>query len=130
MNTLEYARHRRLRHTASLRSLVRENQLHKSDLIYPIFVAEGEDIKREVSSMPGVFNLSLDHLTAEIEEVVALGIESVILFGVPHDHLKDEQVTVGLSLTVRSIMMRHYRFTSRQQSPKPEQVPTSSRHHR
>ncbi len=41
--------------------------------------------------MPGVFNLSLDHLTAEIEEVVALGIESVILFGVPHDHLKDEQ---------------------------------------
>ncbi|WP_323678794.1 porphobilinogen synthase [Exiguobacterium indicum] len=91
MNTLEYARHRRLRHTASLRSLVRENQLHKSDLIYPIFVAEGEDIKREVSSMPGVFNLSLDHLKAEIEEVVALGIESVILFGVPHDHLKDEQ---------------------------------------
>ncbi|KTR61513.1 delta-aminolevulinic acid dehydratase [Exiguobacterium indicum] len=91
MNTLEYARHRRLRHTASLRSLVRENQLHKSDLIYPIFVAEGEDIKREVSSMPGVFNLSLDHLTAEIEEVVTLGIESVILFGVPHDHLKDEQ---------------------------------------
>ncbi|KTR26255.1 delta-aminolevulinic acid dehydratase [Exiguobacterium indicum] len=91
MNTLEYARHRRLRHTASLRSLVRENQLHKSDLIYPIFVAEGEHIKREVSSMPGVFNLSLDHLTAEIEEVVALGIESVILFGVPHDHLKDEQ---------------------------------------
>ncbi|MFX4304499.1 porphobilinogen synthase [Exiguobacterium sp. A1_3_1] len=91
MNTLEYARHHRLRHTASLRSLVRENQLHKSDLIYPIFVAEGEDIKREVSSMPGVFNLSLDHLTAEIEEVVALGIESVILFGVPHDHLKDEQ---------------------------------------
>lgn len=91
MNTLEYARHRRLRHTASLRSLVRENQLHKSDLIYPIFVAEGEDIKREVSSMPGVFNLSLDHLTAEIEEVVALGIESVILFGVPHDHLKDEE---------------------------------------
>lgn len=91
MNTLEYARHRRLRHTASLRSLVRENQLHKSDLIYPIFVVEGEDIKREVSSMPGVFNLSLDHLTAEIEEVVALGIESVILFGVPHDHLKDEQ---------------------------------------
>lgn len=91
MNTLEYARHRRLRHTASLRSLVRENQLHKSDLIYPIFVAEGEDIKREVSSMPGVFNLSLDHLTAEIEEVVALGIESVILFGVPHDHLKDKQ---------------------------------------
>jgi len=65
MNTLEYARHRRLRHTAPLRSLVRENQLHKSDLIYPIFVAEGEDIKREVSSMPGVFNLSLDHLTAE-----------------------------------------------------------------
>lgn len=91
MNTLEYARHRRLRHTESLRSLVRENQLHKSDLIYPIFVAEGEEIKREVSSMPGVFNLSLDHLTAEIEEVVALGIESVILFGVPYDHLKDEQ---------------------------------------
>jgi len=93
MNTLEFARHRRLRNTASLRSLVRENHLHKADLIYPLFVAEGEDIKREVSSMPGVFNLSLDHLEAEIKEVVSLGIESVILFGVPHDHLKDEQGT-------------------------------------
>ncbi|WP_214846753.1 porphobilinogen synthase [Exiguobacterium sp. s193] len=93
MNTLEFARHRRLRNTASLRSLVRENHLHKSDLIYPLFIAEGEDIKREVSSMPGVFNLSLDHLEAEIKEVVSLGIESVILFGVPHDHLKDEQGT-------------------------------------
>jgi len=91
MNTIEFARHRRLRNSASLRSLVRENQLNKTDLIYPIFVAEGEDIKREVSSMPGVFNLSLDHLEAEIKEVVELGIESVILFGVPHDHLKDEQ---------------------------------------
>ncbi|MCW1926980.1 porphobilinogen synthase [Bhargavaea beijingensis] len=83
MNQLQFARHRRLRNSGALRSMVRETVLNKEDLIYPIFVAEGKDIRTEVSSMPGVFNLSLDHLGAEVDEVVSLGIPAVLLFGVP-----------------------------------------------
>ncbi|AXI40250.1 porphobilinogen synthase [Bacillaceae bacterium ZC4] len=85
---LNFARHRRLRHTANLRAMVRETRLHKEDLIYPIFVVEGENQKNPVQSMPGVFQVSLDLLNEEIEEVVKLGIKSVILFGIPHE--KDE----------------------------------------
>ncbi len=88
MQELQFNRHRRLRHTENLRSLVRETHLRIDDLIYPIFVVEGENIKNEVPSMPGVFHLSLDLLVKEIDEVVSLGIKSIILFGVP-EH-KDE----------------------------------------
>ncbi|WP_431027352.1 porphobilinogen synthase [Lysinibacillus sp. LZ02] len=83
MTDLYFQRHRRLRQNASMRALVKETYLHKEDLIYPIFVAEGEGVRNEVSSMPGVFQLSLDHLGAELDEVVALGIKAVILFGLP-----------------------------------------------
>ncbi|WP_080844573.1 porphobilinogen synthase [Cytobacillus gottheilii] len=82
---LQFNRHRRLRKTANMRALVRENRLHTDDLIYPIFIAEGQDIKREITSMPGIYNLSLDHLHAELEEVVSLGIKSVLLFGIPEE---------------------------------------------
>ncbi|KAB2334103.1 porphobilinogen synthase [Bacillus mesophilum] len=82
---LQFNRHRRLRKTANMRALVRENRLHTDDLIYPIFVAEGQDIKKEITSMPGIYNLSLDHLHAELEEVVSLGIKSVLLFGIPEE---------------------------------------------
>jgi porphobilinogen synthase len=68
--------------------MVRETTLDASDLIYPLFVLLGEGVRREVPSMPGVFNLSLDQLPAEIDELKALGIPAVILFGIP-DH-KDE----------------------------------------
>ncbi|MCM3786868.1 porphobilinogen synthase [Domibacillus indicus] len=80
---LNFERHRRLRQTANMRALVRETQLDVNDFIYPIFVAEGEGIRNEVPSMPGVFQLSIDQLNEEIEEVVGLGIKSVILFGLP-----------------------------------------------
>ena len=83
MKELNFQRHRRLRKTAGLRAMVKETYLHKEDLIYPIFVVEGENIRNEVSSMPGVFQFSLDQLGAEIDEVVSLGIPSVILFGLP-----------------------------------------------
>ncbi|ASV68813.1 porphobilinogen synthase [Cytobacillus sp. FSL W7-1323] len=79
----QFNRHRRLRRTANMRNLVRETHLHVEDFIYPIFVAEGQDIKKEIPSMPGIYNLSLDHLTEEMDEVVSLGIQSVLLFGVP-----------------------------------------------
>lgn len=85
---LEFKRHRRLRQSANLRSMVRETVLKKEDLIYPIFVVEGEKVRNEVPSMPGVYHLSLDLLEEEIKLVTDLGILSVIVFGVPND--KDE----------------------------------------
>ncbi|WP_121611538.1 porphobilinogen synthase [Mesobacillus foraminis] len=88
MNDLQFSRHRRLRSTATIRSLVRENHLRTDDLIYPLFVVEGEGVRNEVSSMPGVYHLSIDNLRAEMDEVVQLGIKSVLLFGVPDE--KDE----------------------------------------
>ena len=72
MTELVFQRHRRLRKTAGIRSMVKETYLHKEDLIYPIFVMEGENIKNPVASMPGVFQFSLDRLGEEIDEVVSL----------------------------------------------------------
>lgn len=88
MSDLQFTRHRRLRHTAGMRALVRETHLHAEDLIYPFFVIEGENKKNEVKSMPGVFQITMDHLHEEMSEVVSLGIKSVIVFGVPAE--KDE----------------------------------------
>jgi len=78
-------RHRRLRRTAAMRSMVRETILTASDFIYPIYVIHGTGIKQEISSMPGVFRFSLDLLQQEIREIVSLGIPSIMLFGLP-DH--------------------------------------------
>lgn len=80
-----FERHRRLRAHAGLRNMVRETRLSVFDLIYPLFVVEGENRKEEIPSMPGVYHFSLDRLAAEIEEIRALGIPSVILFGIPND---------------------------------------------
>jgi len=81
-------RPRRLRRTPALRAMVRETALDPADFIYPLFVEFGTGVRREVSSMPGVFNISLDQLAPEIDELKALGIPAVILFGIPAD--KDE----------------------------------------
>ncbi|MBK5211918.1 MAG: porphobilinogen synthase [Coriobacteriia bacterium] len=81
-------RPRRLRLNESIRSMVRENALSPSDLIYPLFVKPGTGLRDEISSMPGVFQISLDQLPAEIDELKALGIPSLILFGLPSH--KDE----------------------------------------
>ncbi|MEC0760911.1 porphobilinogen synthase [Bacillus haynesii] len=85
---VSFQRHRRLRTTAGMRKLVRETELRASDFIYPIFVTEEENVKSEVPSMPGVYQLSLDRLKEEMEEVTNLGIQSVIVFGVP-EHKDD-----------------------------------------
>lgn len=76
-------RNRRLRRTPALRSLVRETVLSANDFIYPIFVTYGQNIKNEIPSMPGVYHLSMDRLEEEIRDVVAAGIQSVLLFGIP-----------------------------------------------
>ncbi|CAG9608806.1 porphobilinogen synthase [Pseudoneobacillus rhizosphaerae] len=85
---LNFHRHRRLRSTENMRALVRENHLRVEDFIYPLFIIEGENIVNEVKSMPGVFQISLDKLEAEMDEIVSLGIKSILLFGVPLE--KDE----------------------------------------
>lgn len=76
-------RPRRMRRTDNSRRLVRETRLSKDQLIYPLFVVEGQKVRQEISSMPGQFQLSLDELAREVEEVAALGIPGVLLFGVP-----------------------------------------------
>ncbi|MBZ9609026.1 porphobilinogen synthase [Clostridium estertheticum] len=83
-----FKRNRRLRETSNIRDLVRETILTPSDFIFPIFVVEGENIKEEISSMPGNYHFSLDRLHEIIEEVEEVGVRGVILFGLP-DH-KDE----------------------------------------
>ena len=80
---------RRLRQTAAMRSLVRETRLEPSALIYPLFLCPGEGVRREISSMPGVFNLSIDEAVKEAEEAAALGLGGMLLFGLPAE--KDEQ---------------------------------------
>ncbi|MFQ6122350.1 MAG: porphobilinogen synthase [Dehalococcoidales bacterium] len=79
---------RRLRRAESLRALVRESRVEIGDLVYPLFVREGKGIKQEIASMPGIFRLSVDRLSREVEEVARLGIPAVLLFGIP-EH-KDE----------------------------------------
>src|SRR5947209_8348732 len=81
-------RPRRLRANESIRSLVRETRLNPAEFILPLFVCPGEGIRREISSMPGNYQMSMDALTRECAEVQSLGIGGVILFGLPET--KDE----------------------------------------
>jgi len=76
-------RGRRLRRNENIRRMVRETHLRVEDLIYPMFSAFGKDIKKEIVSMPGIYQQSIEHIVAEAKEVHALGIPAVILFGIP-----------------------------------------------
>jgi porphobilinogen synthase len=86
--TEKIKRFRRLRMTDALRSMVRETELSKNDFIYPLFVVPGNKFKKEVSSMPGVYQMSIDEIVRECVDVKSMGIPAVILFGIP-EH-KDE----------------------------------------
>src|SRR5713226_1286522 len=86
--TQSFKRLRRLRMTETLRSMVRETELSKNDFIYPLFVVPGTKVKKEVSSMPGVYQMSVDEIVRECVNVKSLGILAVILFGIPDQ--KDE----------------------------------------
>lgn len=79
---------RRMRRSEGLRSLVRETRLHAGALIYPLFLCPGEGIRREIVSMPGVFNLSIDEAVKEAETAASLGLGGLLLFGLPES--KDE----------------------------------------
>lgn len=82
---------RRLRRTGALRSMVRETRLTPENFVYPLFVCSGEGVRKEVRSMPGVFNLSIDETVEEAREAHSLGIPALILFGLPEK--KDEVAT-------------------------------------
>lgn len=90
-----FIRTRRLRRNLLIREMVKNINLDISSLIYPLFVCEGENIKEEISSMPGQFRFSLDKLNDELEEILRLGIKAIILFGIP-EH-KDEIGSEGYS---------------------------------
>ena len=84
-----FKRFRRLRINPAIREMVRETSVSASDFIYPLFVVEGKGVKKEISSMPGVFQMSLDEILKECEIVRNLGIKAVILFGIPSLIVKD-----------------------------------------
>lgn len=84
-------RPRRLRRSEKLRALVRETRLAADDFVYPLFVCGGENVRKEISSMPGVFNVSVDEAVREAEEAATLGLKALILFGLPDS--KDETAT-------------------------------------
>ena len=88
LNNKMMNRTRRLRKTENIRRLVRENKLTIDDLIYPLFIEEGVNIETEIVSMPGIKRFSLDTISKELDEVVALDIPAVLLFGIPSK--KDE----------------------------------------
>ncbi|MBM9604333.1 porphobilinogen synthase [Desulfopila inferna] len=76
-------RPRRLRKNEAFRSLIRETHISASQLVYPLFVLPGKNIREEIPSMPGVFRISVDQLAGEAKECLSLGVNSVILFGLP-----------------------------------------------
>jgi porphobilinogen synthase len=83
MSNFPHVRLRRLRESSAMRALAEETRLSVSDFIYPLFVTHGRDVRNEIHPMPGIYQLSLDHLITEVEEVAALGIRAVLLFGIP-----------------------------------------------
>ena len=89
--TFPVTRLRRLRQNERLRALVRETRLTPEAFVYPLFVCPGEGVRKEVRSMPGVFNLSVDEAVKEARTTASLGVPAVILFGLPE--AKDEVAT-------------------------------------
>ncbi len=97
-------RPRRLRRTPALREMVRETTLAPSDFIYPLFVVEGRDIRRPIGSMPGILNLSLEHVVAEAKQAKALGVPAVLLFGIPdHKDARGSQAYAREGIVQRAI---------------------------
>ncbi|MBA8771610.1 porphobilinogen synthase [Staphylococcus coagulans] len=82
---MEFDRHRRLRSSRTMRDMVRETHLRKKDLIYPIFVVEKDDVKTEIKSLPGVYQISLNLLHEEIQAAYDFGIRAIMFFGIPNE---------------------------------------------
>ncbi len=91
MSSFPQVRMRRLRESLAMRNMTLETRLSVTDFIYPIFVTHGRNVRKEIDPMPGMYQLSLDHLLSEVGEVESLGIPAVLLFGIPAT--KDEMGT-------------------------------------
>ncbi|MCE5680162.1 porphobilinogen synthase [Staphylococcus pseudintermedius] len=82
---MQFDRHRRLRSSKVMRDMVRETHVRKEDLIYPIFVVEKDDVKAEIKSLPGVYQISLNLLHEELKAAYYLGIRAIMFFGIPNE---------------------------------------------
>ena len=97
-------RMRRLRVNEAVRSLVRETSVSKDDLVYPVFVIEGENIKNPVDSMPGIYQWSIDRFDEELERILAAGIRAILIFGIPeHKDEKGSEAYNDEGITQRAI---------------------------
>ena len=76
-------RMRRLRVNETMRSLVRETTIEKSDLVYPIFIIEGQNIKNPIESMPGIYQYSIDRFEEELDRIIGVGVHAILIFGIP-----------------------------------------------
>lgn len=92
-----YTRHRRLRNSQAIRSLVSETQLSVNDFIVPLFIVEGQNVKEEIASMPNYFRYSLDLIEPEVQELWSLGLKSVLLFVKAEEDRKDNQGSEALN---------------------------------
>lgn len=92
---VSFLRTRRTRSSSAIRNLVRENRLYPEDFVYPFFVIEGEGIRNEIQSMPGQFQLSVDNILKDCEEILECKIPAIILFGIPD--IKDDEATQAYS---------------------------------
>jgi len=100
-----YYRPRRLRKNEAIRNLVRENSLSVNDLILPLFVVEGKNVRNPISSMPGNDQMSIDLLIKEVRDIYALGIQSIILFGIPeHKDALGSDATNDKGIIQRAVM--------------------------
>ena len=88
---------RRLRENEVLRNMVRETQISKSDLVYPVFIKEGTNEKNPVDSMPGIYQYTLDRFDEELERIQAAGIPAILIFGIP------EHTNVAAALMMKMV---------------------------
>jgi len=112
MSEFPTCRPRRLRQHPKLRDLVRESSLSLHDLVYPLFVYHGKDLRREISSMPGQYQLSLDRLGEVVDEAVGLGIPALLLFGIP-----SEKDAVGSSAALEGGLVQEATRLIKKRSP-------------
>lgn len=119
MSTFDLPRRpRRLRMTSHLREMVRENHLRRQDLIMPVFIAHGENIRTEIPSMPGIYQYSLDELDRELDALLEAGVHRVLLFGIPEakdelgsDSFSDEGIIQQALAHIRRYDERFYLIT-------------------
>ena len=93
---------RRLRENEVLRNMVRETQISKSDLVYPVFIKEGTNEKNPVDSMPGIYQYTLDRFDEELERIQAAGIPAILIFGIP-EHRTNAAAALMMKMVLRSV---------------------------